>query len=343
MLSKFWNLLISRSFAIFLFIVSTIILILFKGDKENFSPFYLISPLLVFLSIIFCTSNRIKSYTGKWSVLFKASLIFHLGLIVLIVSASLSVLIKYHVSISVPQGITRNLLNEESVTFHSEPLFAKPPLLTIRLDNLVSEFVDGKYSVGREATLTLGSEDDGIYKYETKTVSINKPIKFNFYNILLTNGGMSPLFVIRNAEGKVVYKRFVNVSNSTAIEDYVEIANTSVKIYTRYFPDLVKTESGYSTKTLLNNNPAFGIRIVSDNAPFTNMYAGVLKIGGKAKFSGGLTFEIEDLKPFIEVVIIRDLTYYSVFVGLLLTFIGLIVRFYRFDGLRLEDKIEHND
>ncbi|MHC4278131.1 MAG: cytochrome c biogenesis protein ResB [Planctomycetota bacterium] len=323
---KFIDFLTSRGFAVFLLCVSIGFLILWNTYPDLYSPLFLVAPALVFLSTSFCTLKRVFAGATKRDVGFWGSFVFHIGLLMVIVATSLGPLTRFWATVALPQGMTVNMEDGQFATVHSTPTFAEIPFISLRLDWQENRYEDGRFPVDYAAGLSIGLMDVGVYRQTKETIRVNSPIRKEGYQFLLTHGSLSPLFVLIDRERKVVFNRFVNVSNATDQEDSFEIPEAGLTVYTRFFPDMFKEGDNYGTRSRELKNPAFGIKVTTKKDPFRDTWRGVLKKGERAEFNG-MTLEFTDLKPVIIIQVAKDPTYYGIYAGWALIVMGLLVRY----------------
>lgn len=325
---KLIGFLTSRGFAIFLLCLSTAILIIWNRFPKIYSPVFLIIPACLFLSISFCIARRVKSafLQNAVDLRFLGSVIFHIGMLVVIVSISLGTIIRFHANATLPQGMTVNMLNEDFININSMPLRGEIPFISMRLDWQKSQYKDGWLPVNHSAGLEIGYIQGNSFETVHETLSINSPVKKNGYEFLLTSGSLSPLFILKNREEGILFNQFVNISIETSAEDRFEIPEKGLTVYTRFFPDLFEQRGKYGTLSKNLNNPAFGLRVVSNDAPFKDIWKGVLKPGEKAEFNG-MTLEFADLKPVVIIQVVKDPTYWGIVAGWVLIVMGLLLKY----------------
>lgn len=328
---KLIGFLTSRGFAIFLLCLSTAILIIWNRFPKIYSPVFLIIPACLFLSISFCIARRVKSafLQNAVDLRFLGSVIFHIGMLVVIVSISLGTIMRFDAGVALPQGITVNMLNDKFVNINSMPLRGEIPFISMMLDWQKNQYKDGWFPTDYSAGLKISYMEENSFKTVHETVRVNSPIKKNGYEFLLARGSLSPLFVLKDKEGNILFKQFANVSNETSTEDKFEIPEKGLTVYARFFSDVFKEGGKYRTLSKNPDNPAFGLRITAKEDPFKDIWKGVLKVGEKAEFNG-MTFEFADLKSVVIIQIVKDPTYYGILTGWLLIICGLILRYLPF-------------
>ena len=321
-----YRFLTSRGFAIALLGLSLVLLIIWNTHPDLYTPFFLVVPAVLFLSISFCTLRRVLARRGRWGLAFSGSMVFHLGLLVIIAATAMGLLVRFWAAVALLDGITVTLEDERYAVIHSVPLGESVPVISLRLDSVESRYEMGWYPVERTASLSIGIMDEVGMSITEETMGVNSPVWKMGYQFMLVSGGYTPRFVLRDG-GEVAFDEFVEVSNDSDEEGSFEIPEAGLTVYTRFFPDMFKEGTKYGTRSPEPRNPAFGIKITrAARDPFKDLWRGVLQEGEKAEF-GGFVLEFAGLKPFVGIQVMKDPTYYGIFAGWALIVVGLTVRF----------------
>ncbi|MBI3755355.1 MAG: cytochrome c biogenesis protein ResB [Deltaproteobacteria bacterium] len=256
-------------------------------------------------------------------------------MIVIIASVSLGTIMRFDVGVALPQGMTVNM-DDKFVNINSMPIMGEIPNFFLRLDWQKDQYKDGWLPIDHSAGLKISHIEGNSFRTVDETIRVNSPVKKNGYEFLLANASLSPLFVLKNREGDILFNQFVNISNKTSAEDKFEIPERGLTVLTRFFPDMFKQGNKYSTRSKNPDNPAFGLRVVSNDAPFKDIWKGVLKPGEKVEFSG-MILEFAELKPVVIIQVVKDPTYYGIFAGWVLIVAGLAARY--LPAQRLKERI----
>ena len=318
----------SRGFAVFLLFFSLAMLVLWNTKPSLHPSLFLLPPATLLLSISFCTLRRVVK-RGLRDVSFIGSLVFHVGLLTVIAAAAIAPLTRFGATVVLPRGVSVTLDDERFSYVNSAPPGGQAPFVSLRLDWQESDYEDGWFPVGHAAGLNVGFLDGDRLLHSDKTVRINAPFQVHGYQFMLYNGQRTPLFVLKNSKGGVLFTKFVNVTNRTEEEDVFYAPKEGLTFYTRFFPDLFDEDGSYGTRSAEPRNPAFGLKVVRDDEPFKDIWRGVLKVGEKASFSD---FELEfaALDTFVTLQVSKDPTYWGMVSGWVLIVVGLIVRYARY-------------
>ena len=132
--------------------------------------------------------------------------------------------------------------------------------------------------------------------------------------------------MLKDRDGGVIFNSYINLSNNIKSEDVFYIKEAGLTLYTRFFPDVFREGTKAGSRSPMTRNPAFGIKVVKRNSPFTDAWKGILKKGESARFDN-MTLEFADLKPYVVIKVVKDPTYWGIFAGWILIILGLLIRY----------------
>lgn len=249
----------------------------------------------------------IKADKGRYG--FWGSIIFHLSLIALFITAIISSITRFNGEIIAPENTVISTSDTSNYVFL---IGGRPPDWNLFVSD-ISLTVAGATPTQLMADLHTVS---GIYK-----IAVNKPVIVSGYQIAPSRYGVSPRFLIFK-NGKTVFDSFVNL-RSLFTEDYFEIKEEGLKIVVRFFPDFFREEKGFGTKGLEEKNPVFYIKLTMDGD-----YAGsfFLKPGDIYKVKD-YTIQVPEYSHWITLVISRDPGTFSFILSFTLAILGLFIRF----------------
>ena len=324
---KFLSFLTSRGFAVFLLAVSIGLLVSWNKYPNLYSPIFLIIPACLFLSISLCIANRITACKLKRDIRFWGSTTFHIGMLVIVAATSLGYSIRFFAMIVLPQGVSVTLDDKSFVAVYEDRLHSVGrPFVNLKLNEFEAKYAEEQFPVEYIADITIGIIDKDGYRNLTDKIRINKPFNYDGYNILFENSGYSPRFVLKDRDGGVIFNSYINLSNNIKSEDVFYIKEAGLTLYTRFFPDLFREGTKAGSRSPMTRNPAFGIKVVKRNSPFTDAWKGILKKGESARFDN-MTLEFADLKPYVVIKVVKDPTYWGIFAGWILIILGLLIRY----------------
>lgn len=324
---KFLSFLTSRGFAVFLLAVSIGLLVSWNKYPNLYSPIFLIIPACLFLSISLCIANRITACKLKRDIRFWGSTTFHIGMLVIVAATSLGYSIRFFAMIVLPQGVSVTLDDKSFVAVYEDRLHSGGrPFVNLKLNEFEAKYAEEQFPVEYIADITIGIIDKDGYRNLTDKIRINKPFNYDGYNILFENSGYSPRFVLKDRDGGVIFNSYINLSNNIKSEDVFYIKEAGLTLYTRFFPDVFREGNKAGSRSPMTRNPAFGIKVVKRNSPFTDAWKGILKKGESARFDN-MTLEFADLKPYVVIKVVKDPTYWGIFAGWILIILGLLIRY----------------
>ena len=322
---KVTGFLASRGFAILLLILSILILFLWSRFPQFYSHWLLLVPASLVVSLTVCVARRFFSATTK-DIRLWGSVVFHVGMIVIIIAAILSPLARFYAVVVLPEDVHVDVSNKDFFFEERAPFAPSSGFVYFRLNRHETKYKEGRFPVEHVAEITVGHMSERGVVAEDETIRVNEPAFIDGYQLLLARGYLVPRFVLKDEEGRVVFDAMVRLSNITSQEDTFEIPEAGLILYTRFFPDVYKKGRSYRTLSLIPRDPAFGIKVATKKDPFRDIWKGVLKVGQSATFNG-MTLEFRELKPVVEVEITSDPSYYLVFAGWIMIVSGLLLRY----------------
>ncbi len=323
---KIISLLTSRGFAIALLILSLALLFVFKYLPEYHTKWVLVFPLFIFVSISLSLYRRIKNRRAAWTVAFSGSVLFHVGMLVVMASLMTGEVLRYWVNVSLPRNIPVVVETSPLSRIITVPLFQAQPFVKIVLDWQDSSFEEGAYAVDHAAGLIVGLIEEDNYKESFEVIRVNKPVWRNGFQFLLRGGGFVYLLKVTDKDGKKLTGEHRRAPGSISEEDSFSIGSEGVEFFVRYFPELFFKDNKYSTLSREALNPALGVRVVSKENPFEDVWKGIIK-SREVVDTGDYTLEFVDLRPYVSIEILKDPSYYGIVVGWLLIVLGLLMRY----------------
>ena len=177
------------------------------------------------------------------------------------------------------------------------------------------------------------------YKDDTtrEVLRINEPLKKGPISILVQKIGISPLFIIKGPTGRQIDAAYVSLNVLGGEEDTFQFdTDRRFSFNVKFFPDYVK-ENGYeTTRSIEMKNPAIRLVVGKDNKI---MYQGTIREGEKATM-GNFTVSFEDIRYWVEFLVVREFGKFPLIAGFIIASIGLIMRLV-FYQKRVRMAIEH--
>lgn len=335
------------------------------------SPFFLVIPAFITLSITVCTYKRIRrrvrerpgilpfersdfSYEGEdsgeiisilegrgWKVETRdaagalllyarkgdggiwGSVVFHAGMIIVIIGGIVSMLTLFNRGLPLTEGfdmaplsLLKGLSGWEAEGF---------PYRRLHLSSF-----DASYD-GADFPLDYTAVIDTVDKYGKsgmETIKVNQPLKKNGFQFLLDRYYYAPRFVITEKEsGRIVEDAFINLLVVSIDQvDQFNIPEVGVRINARFFPDFHMEGDRLMTKSKNLNNPVFVLELFKGGERLGD---GILPLHKRMDFDAGrYTIEFRDLREWIVLIVSKDYGLPVVKGGLLLVVLGLVVRFF---------------
>ncbi|MBI5894193.1 MAG: cytochrome c biogenesis protein ResB [Deltaproteobacteria bacterium] len=266
---------------------------------------------------------------SKGSVGFWGSMLFHLGLLVIIIAAIITSLTLFAGEMVLTKGSIYSLDKQGLLRTNRIPILgANLPKGNIMLEEWKAVYKDDRFPVDYAATVKVGDRDDSF----TKEIRVNAPLKYNGFQYNIDNYGFNPSFLIKGKDGKIILDAEVLLMTRRGQEDSFDIPDTDYKIYTVFYPDLIMTKKGPRNKSEIPKNPGFLLKV---NKGGKIVGEGIVSKSGEAEI-GGLKISFYDLKPWVHALVSRDYGANFMFAGFIFMAIGLLIRFVFYDrGLKI--------
>lgn len=266
---------------------------------------------------------------SKGKVGFWGSMIFHLGLLVIIIAAIITSLTLFTGEMVLTKGYIYTLDKEGLLRTNRIPIFgANLPKGDIMLTEWEAVYKDDKFPVDYIAKVKVGDKGD----FFTKEIRVNDPMKYKGFQYNIDNYGFNPSFLVKGKDGKIILDAEVLLMTRRGQEDSFDIPDTDYKIYTVFYPDFIMTKKGPRNKSEIPRTPVFLLKV---NKGGKIIGEGIVPKSGEAEI-GGLKISFYDLKPWVHVLVSRDYGANFMFAGFIFIAVGLLIRFVFYDrGLKI--------
>ena len=261
-----------------------------------------------------------KGGNGFWG-----SVIFHLGMDVVLLGVLLSVMMGVSGIIRLTEGFA--FPTEDAFTETDREKAADFPLKSIYLDTFEATYQDGKFHIAYEARL-LGKHKSGkVKKYVTK---VNDPLRIDEYTVIFGKGGYAPRFILKSTDGTVLDDVAANLMITMPGKiDTLFFPDEGLTIDAELFPDYYEEGGEPKTRSDVPNNPVIFVEVSRWDKVIGR---GFLHIGQEVGLDG-YKLEFRELRHWIELVITKDVGVIVILYGFMLIVIGLAVRFILNDRL----------
>lgn len=240
---------------------------------------------------------------------------FHLCFIFFLLGAFTAFYTKFSGKLILAEGeeFTGSLVQYSSVSL---PRAGEPPLLRFQVLD-VRPVVSGRRASALYVDLLM---EDG----EKKTVNINQPLKEGAASFVVKNIGISPLFVLRDADGNEAAGAYYKLAALMKETDTFTLGGYNVDVM--FYPDYSGRVNGALNEgrfAPVLKDPVFDL-IVHDAAG--NVYKGIVRMGEPVMLDG-MSISFEDIPYWVEFYVSKDSGVVFIYAGFILGIASLLFRF----------------
>lgn len=250
----------------------------------------------------------IKAHKGRFGLW--GSMIFHISLIALFLTAAISSASRFNGEIILTKGFDISASDVSSYSYISGRQIL--PDFILNVDELYLQ-TKGKMITQLKGILKINSK-----RHE---FAVNRPVSINGYQFSPSRYGVSPRFVIKNNE-QIIFDSFVNL-RSLFMDDYFEIKEEGLRLNVRFFPDFYKQDGRFSTKTFDEKNPVFLIKVFSNG----NLQKDIFIRQAEEATVLSYNISIPEYTHWVAMEVSRDIGAIAFIVCFFIGLIGLCIRF----------------
>jgi hypothetical protein len=168
----------------------------------------------------------------------------------------------------------------------------------------------------------ISAESNGVRK--RGTVEVNYPFTFNTTSILVTDIGVAPLMIVRDAAGREVFGAYVALNIMRGREDFFYIPETDYKVEVRFWPDYAEDAEGNAyTRSFDLNAPVFAMNI---RKVVSSIATGTVRNPADSIEFDGKRLSVEDIRYYGNFIIIDERGGGVLITGFILSIIGLMLK-----------------
>lgn len=290
----------------------------FGGHGIISSPWFYVLPAFIFMSTLICTIERLirrkKKDLGFWG-----SMIFHAGLLTIIIAAIITKLTLFEGEVLLTEGYPFPLGREGYLKISREPdsgiQFPEGTITMTKYKNIYQ----GDFAIDHEASITI---DRGGIPWKT-AIKVNQPLEIDGLQYTLNKYGFSPAFVVKDDKGNVLVDAFINLVVVQGKEDSFEVPGKNTMIYVRFHPDFEMTKEGPRSKSRIPNNPVVAVKVKRWGKESKFLH---IKMGSSKNIMG-YNISFPELKYWAHFLVKRDKGVPVFIVAFFLVVGGLSLRF----------------
>lgn len=263
-----------------------------------------------------------KGRFGIWG-----SVIFHMSFTVILVGIIISATTNLRGSIGLIEGETFTEQHQNYRTIKEAPLFGQNHQgFQVRLDKIY-------LTLDKDGQPTDWSSDlvvlDGGEEVKRHHVVANSPLTYKGFVFYQTpRYSFSPLFILRDSDGNVLYNAYVSLSlvekRRPEFKDSFSIPGTPLKVKVQFYPDAVLVGKQLETKSFIPKKPALDLEV---KAGKERVFKGPVWLNQSAEFLG-LRLTFTGFRYWADFLVVRDLGIPIVFAGFWVALFGIVWRFW---------------
>lgn len=259
----------------------------------------------------------IKGAGGIWG-----SVIFHLGMDIVIVGAIVTMVSLINGRLGITEGFETDpvkMLTEMQKLDVPDDF----PYTKMYLESFKTVYEEGFFPVDYTASIKALDRDGGM---ASVTIGVNRPLTNRGYQFVLSNYYYAPRFIVTDRNGSIIEDAYVNLKVRTVdLTDEFTIPDIGIVIKARFIPDFKEEEGVFATRSMMPNNPVFVLDFFKWDK---RIGGGILPLGKRMDFDkGGYTIKFADLREWILIEVSKDSGIPFVTAGIFVVLTGLAIRF----------------
>lgn len=260
----------------------------------------------------------LHAYRGRFSPI--GNLFFHVSFLFLLLGVGTSYLFRFEGNARVTEGYPFTGSKGEYSFIKSSPL-ALTPNISFSLEKLSPRF-------WKERLLFTDLKADLSYAKGVGSAWMGSPLKVDNARITINDIGITPMYVLKNSDGKVIDSAFVNLAAFVpGSEDHFQLPGFPHLVFISFYPDHEVKGGKVTTRSMELRNPAYFLRVFRGRLL---VYSGLLRLDEEADFEG-LKLSFPEMRYWGEFRIVKDPGFIFIWIAFIFLGTGLIWRllFYR--------------
>lgn len=276
---------------------------------------------------VFDRDNAFSSVKNRFSPL--ATILFHLSFFLLLIGGVISFYTAFRAEVDLAVGETF----EGQYSGFKKPIIGDIPKTSFIVEDIRPTYYKKTVPVNLDVVLKT--------RRGKEVIGINKPYKEGSLSFIIKDIDISPLFIIKDSEGKEIDGAYVKLKGLGGKEDHFFMAGHEFRtsFYTDYdgglkgrsdeiadVPQALKQFPGAVPEAQQPKevtNPAFKISVLRGGKLFRE---GTIKIGESIDF-GDYRLVFQDLTYWVKFYVVKEYGLNIVYTGFTLIVIALIIRF----------------
>jgi cytochrome c biogenesis protein ResB len=263
-------------------------------------------------------------------------LLFHFSFILCLVGGLLITYTRFSGEMALTEGqeFKGDMSQFHRILNDAKILKELPPLL-LRLDK-VRPYYEDNVPTELIVYLDIGYKDE----LRNEVVKVNEPVNRGAITIISQSVGVSPLFIIKGAEGQELDGAYVSLNVLHGKEDSFRFDTfEGFKFNVRFYPDYIVEDGVEKTRSIELKNPAMHLTIEKKGKKISE---GTIRQGEYIRMGPDTEIGFREIRYWTKFLIVREYGKMPLIAGFLFASIGLIMRLV-FYQRRIRVAFEYSD
>lgn len=243
---------------------------------------------------------------------FLGSIMFHIGLLTVFVAAPVTALTLINCGLRLTDGIGSPSMREAATGQRAMLM----PDVPIEATKLWGKYFDGLYKEDFGADIAIGDSSP-------QTLTVNKPLFYDGYQLALTKYGPAPCIEIKRGQQTLIDSCARLALNNEG--DYLPagVIAPGTTVFLMYFPEFYREGGMLKSRSYDDKDPVALVKLYRNGAA---LHKGLLLKPGEAGEFEGLTIKFTELRHWIEISASKEYGMMLIFLGSAIGIPGLFVR-----------------
>lgn len=198
-------------------------------------------------------------------------------------------------------------------------IFKELPPLALLIDKVEPRY-QNDIPTELQVYLKISYKDDP----RNEVIKVNQPVHRGPVSIIAQSVGVSPLFIVKGPDGRELDASYVSLNVLRGAEDAFRFdTDPTVKFNVKFYPDYIVEDGVEKTRSIELKNPAMHLSVEREGEIINE---GTIKQGEYIKLGVYTKIGFQDIRYWVDFMIVREYGKIPLMTGFLLAAVGLIMR-----------------